>query len=50
VFSDVIEPDAEMAAKIDEVRKPYESEINRVIGRTEACSIAVATSTVPGTT
>jgi sulfur-oxidizing protein SoxB len=35
VFSDVIEPDAEMAAKIDEVRKPYESEINRVIGRTE---------------
>lgn len=35
VFSDVITPDAEMAAKIDEVRKPYESEINRVIGSTE---------------
>jgi sulfur-oxidizing protein SoxB len=25
VFSDVITPDAEMAAKIDEVRKPYEA-------------------------
>ena len=36
VFSDVIEPDAEMAAKIDEVRAPYEAECNRVIGRTES--------------
>lgn len=36
VFSDVIEPDAEMAAKIDEVRAPYEDECNRVIGRTES--------------
>lgn len=35
VFSDVIEPDAEMAAKIDAVRAPYEAECNRVIGRTE---------------
>jgi sulfur-oxidizing protein SoxB len=34
VFSDVIEPDAEMAAKIDEVRAPYEEECNRVIGKT----------------
>ncbi|MEM8795023.1 MAG: thiosulfohydrolase SoxB, partial [Pseudomonadota bacterium] len=35
VFADVIEPDAEMAAKINEVRAPYESELNRVIGKTE---------------
>ena len=36
VFSDVVQPDAEMAAKIDDVRKPYESELNRVIGKTES--------------
>lgn len=36
VFSDVIEPDAEMAAKIAEVRAPYEAECNRVIGKTES--------------
>ena len=35
VFSDVIEPDAEMAAKIAEVRAPYEAECSRVIGRTD---------------
>ncbi len=35
VFADVIEPDKEMAAKIDEVRKPFEAECNRVIGKTE---------------
>lgn len=35
VFSDVIEPDAEMAAKIDEVRAPYEAECNRVIGQAD---------------
>lgn len=35
VFSDVIEPDKEMAAKIDEVRAPYEKELQRVIGKTE---------------
>jgi sulfur-oxidizing protein SoxB len=35
VFSDAIEPDKEMAAKIAEVRAPYESECNRVLGRTE---------------
>ncbi|MBO6889299.1 MAG: thiosulfohydrolase SoxB [Thalassospira sp.] len=34
VFSDVIDPDPEMAAKIDEVRAPYEVECNRVIGKT----------------
>lgn len=36
VFSDVIEPDKEMAEKIDEVRAPYEKELNRVIGKTES--------------
>lgn len=35
VFSDVIEPDAEMKAKIDAIRAPYQSELNRVIGKTE---------------
>ncbi len=35
LFADVIEPDKEMAAKIKEVRAPYEAECNRVIGRTE---------------
>jgi len=35
VFSDVIEPDKEMAAKIDELRAPYEKELQRVIGQTE---------------
>lgn len=36
VFSDVIEPDDEMAAKINEVRAPYEEECQRVIGKTES--------------
>lgn len=36
VLSDVIEPDKEMAAKIDEVRAPYEAECNRVIGKTDS--------------
>ncbi len=35
VFSDAIEPDKEVAAKIAEVRAPYEKECNRVIGKTE---------------
>ncbi|MFK7901510.1 MAG: thiosulfohydrolase SoxB [Nitratireductor sp.] len=35
VFSDVVEPDKEMAAKIAEVRAPYEAETSRVIGKTE---------------
>jgi len=35
VFSDVIEPDAEMAAKIAEYRDPHAAELNRVLGRTE---------------
>lgn len=35
VFSDVIEPDSEMAEKIAEFRSPHESELNRVIGKTE---------------
>lgn len=36
VFADVIEPDQEMSAKINEVRKPFEPELNRVIGKTES--------------
>ncbi|MGB7205915.1 MAG: thiosulfohydrolase SoxB [Anderseniella sp.] len=36
VFSDVVTPDPEMAAKIKEVRAPYEAECNRVIGKTES--------------
>jgi sulfur-oxidizing protein SoxB len=35
VFADAIAPDAEMAAKIAEVRAPYEAELNRVIGVSE---------------
>jgi len=34
VFSDVITPDAEMAAHIDALRAPYEQECQRVIGKT----------------
>lgn len=36
IFSDVITPDAEMTAKIDEVRAPYATELDRVIGKTES--------------
>ena len=36
IFSDVITPDAEMAAKIDEVRAPYEAELARELGRTDS--------------
>lgn len=36
VFSDVIEPDAEMAARIAEFRDPHQDELSRVIGRTES--------------
>jgi len=35
VFSDVITPDAEMAAHIDALRAPYEQECQRVIGKTK---------------
>ncbi|MCQ0989300.1 thiosulfohydrolase SoxB [Jiella marina] len=35
VFSDVIAPDTEMSAKIDEVRAPYEAKLAQVIGQTE---------------
>jgi sulfur-oxidizing protein SoxB len=35
VFSDVIEVDPAMAAKIEEVRAPYADELKRVIGKTE---------------
>jgi len=35
VFADVVEPDAEMTSKINEVRAPYEAECKRVIGKTE---------------
>ncbi|MDD9922316.1 MAG: thiosulfohydrolase SoxB [Boseongicola sp.] len=36
ILSDVIERDSEMAAVIDTVRKPYETEVNRVLGQTES--------------
>jgi sulfur-oxidizing protein SoxB len=36
IFSDVIKPDAEVAALVDKVRKPYESELKRVVGRTDS--------------
>lgn len=36
VFSDVIEPDREMAEKIASVRAPYQQELSRVIGKTES--------------
>ncbi|WP_420858386.1 thiosulfohydrolase SoxB [Marivivens marinus] len=35
VFSDVITPDPEMAAKIAEYRDPHAAELNRVLGKTE---------------
>ena len=36
IFSDVIAPDPEMAAKIDEIRAPFEAELSEVIGRTDS--------------
>ncbi len=36
VFSDVITPDADMAALIDEVRAPYADELARKVGTTES--------------
>ena len=36
IFSDVIAPDADMAALIDEVRAPYEADLARVLGKTES--------------
>ena len=36
VFSDAIEPDAQMAAKIAQVRAPFAQTIDRVVGRTES--------------
>jgi sulfur-oxidizing protein SoxB len=35
VFSDVIAPDAEVSALIDEVRAPYEEELARILGQTD---------------
>jgi sulfur-oxidizing protein SoxB len=35
VFSDVIAPDAEMAAKIDAIRKPHEKMLTETVARTE---------------
>ncbi len=35
VFSDVITPDADVAALIDEVRAPYADELSRVVGKTD---------------
>jgi sulfur-oxidizing protein SoxB len=36
IFSDVIEPDAEMTAVIDEQRAPYKAELEEVIGQTDS--------------
>lgn len=36
VFADVITPDVDMKAKIDEVRAPYETELNRVVCKNES--------------
>ncbi|KRS13214.1 5'-nucleotidase [Roseovarius atlanticus] len=36
IFSDVIEPDAEMTALIDEQRAPYTDQLSEVIGQTES--------------
>jgi len=36
IFSDVIEPDADMAALIDEQRAPYQAELDEVIGTTDS--------------
>ncbi len=36
VFSDIITPDPEMAKVIDDTRKPHESELSRVLGRTDS--------------
>jgi sulfur-oxidizing protein SoxB len=35
VFSDVIAPDAEMTALIDEIRAPYQADLEEVVGQTE---------------
>ena len=35
IFSDVIEPDYEMANHIDKIRAPYEKECNRVVGKAD---------------
>ncbi len=36
IFSDVIEPDAEVAKVIDEQRAPYEAELSEVLGKTDS--------------
>ena len=36
IFSDVIEPDAEMAKLIDEQRAPFEAELSEVLGTTDS--------------
>ncbi len=35
IFSDVIEPDPDMTALVKKVRAPFETELKRIIGRTE---------------
>ncbi len=36
VFSDVIKPDPEMAALIDDIRRPHAGVLNKVLGRTDS--------------
>jgi S-sulfosulfanyl-L-cysteine sulfohydrolase len=35
IFSDVIEPDAEMQALVDEIRAPHKDHLNKVVGHSE---------------
>jgi sulfur-oxidizing protein SoxB len=50
IFSDVITPDAEIAALIDKVRAPYEAELASELGKTDSCFTAAAISTARSTT
>ncbi|NIA69729.1 thiosulfohydrolase SoxB [Pelagibius litoralis] len=36
VFSDIVTPDPEIAALVEEVRAPHKAELNRVLGKTES--------------
>ena len=50
VFSDVVTPDAEMATHIRNLRAPFESECNRVIGKAGSLLIVAVIFNGGGTT